>query len=563
MIRIFSVIAALLLCGSVNAQDWVKKAYPAVFTLKTFDANGSLLASTNGFFTDTQGTAVSGFAPFRGASRAVIIDAQGKEYDVTCMLGADEMYDVAKFRVDISKCTPLPIAAATPADSARLWLMPYSVKEVPQCVEGTLSAAQKVADDYDYYTLYIIIGEGDMANCPVMNDNGEAIGLLQAAGGEDGTEYAVSARYANDLAINALSINDEALNATAIKKDLPDKIDQALLSLYLGGNVLDSASYATFIDDFINKFPNAADGYVYRAQQAVNDNRFDDADADLTLAVKMADKKDDAHYNYAKLIYQKLVLKPEAVYEPWTFDKAVEEADNAIKTNPTNIYHQLKAEILFSAERFDEAFHEYIETINNGERTAIMFFGAARCKEMTGDTATCIAFLDSTINTFSRPLLKDAAPYLLSRAEMLLATGSYRAAVQDMNDYEKLMSSQINDQFYYIRSQAEVEGKLYQQALNDLRTAIEKAPRNAVYYIEKASLEVRVSLYDDAIKTAKESLEVDSQLSDGYLFLGLAQCLKGDKTEGVANLRKAGELGDPQAQELIDKYGQEEQQTAN
>jgi hypothetical protein len=42
--------------------------------------------------------------------------------------------------------------------------------------------------------------------------------------------------------------------------------------------------------------------------------------------------------------------------------------------------------------------------------------------------------------------------------------------------------------------------------------------------------------------------------SDGYLFLGLSQCLLGQKTEGVKNLKKAGELGDPQAEALIEKY---------
>lgn len=553
---ILSVFAALLFCCGANAQEWAKKAYPAVFTLKTFDAQGSLIDSTNGFFIDAQGTAVSGFSPFIDASSAIIIDAQGKEYAVSLMLGADDMYDVAKFRVDVPKSTPLSIAATTPADSSVLWLLPYSVKQVPHCPEGKVASTQKVSGDYDYLTLLITPGQGT-TNCPLLNEAGEAVGMLQApAQDNSGTEYAVSARFAAELSITGLSVSDETLRSTGIKKDLPDDLDQALLSLYLGSSVLDSLTYINLINDFIAKFPSTTDGYIYRAQMESNANHFDAADRDLALSVKMADKKDDAHYNYAKLIYQKLLLKPELPYEPWTFDKAIEEVDAAIKSNPNNIYSQLKAEILFSAERFDEAFSVYEGEINGGYPTATMYFGAARCKEMTGDTATCIALLDSTIATFSKPYLKDVAPYLLSRAEIYLNTRQFRLAVQDMNDYEELMSSQLSDEFYYIRAQAETEGRLYQQALNDLATAIEKAPHNTIYYVEKASLEVRVALYDDAIKTAKESLEVDANLSDGYLFMGLAQCLKGDKAEGVVNLGKAGELGDPRAQELIEKYGQ-------
>ena len=65
---------------------------------------------------------------------------------------------------------------------------------------------------------------------------------------------------------------------------------------------------------------------------------------------------------------------------------------------------------------------------------------------------------------------------------------------------------------------------------------------------------MRVGLLDEAIATAQECISVDPKASDGYLFLGLAQCLKDNKKEGLDNLRKAKELGDPQADTLIEKY---------
>ena len=42
------------LATSFAQPSWVKKATKSVFTLKTFDANGSLIASSNGFFTGTK-----------------------------------------------------------------------------------------------------------------------------------------------------------------------------------------------------------------------------------------------------------------------------------------------------------------------------------------------------------------------------------------------------------------------------------------------------------------------------------------------------------------------------
>jgi len=159
------------------------------------------------------------------------------------------------------------------------------------------------------------------------------------------------------------------------------------------------------------------------------------------------------------------------------------------------------------------------------------------------------------LNTFNKPYLKEAAPYLFARAQTLFSAGQYRKAVFDYNEYEKLIATGLNDRFYYIRFQAEVNGNLFQQALNDINKAIEINPNNTIYYAEKASLEVRVNLYDDAINTAKECIKVDPNNSDGYLFLGLALCLKGEKVEGTKNLEKAKELGDNQAQGLIEKYG--------
>jgi tetratricopeptide (TPR) repeat protein len=164
--------------------------------------------------------------------------------------------------------------------------------------------------------------------------------------------------------------------------------------------------------------------------------------------------------------------------------------------------------------------------------------------------------LDSCVALFSQPYLREAAPYLFARAEALLDANRYRPAVNDLNEYEKLMSTTVNDRFYYIRYQAEVGGRLFQQALNDIDKAIDMNPNYDFYYAEKASLLVRVGMYDEALETAQKCVELAPDHSDGFLFLGLAQCLKGDKQEGVKNLKKARELGDPQADNLIKKYSE-------
>jgi tetratricopeptide (TPR) repeat protein len=158
------------------------------------------------------------------------------------------------------------------------------------------------------------------------------------------------------------------------------------------------------------------------------------------------------------------------------------------------------------------------------------------------------------VATFSQPYLKEAAPYLFARAQARINASRFRDAVADLNEYETLMPTGLNDRFYYMRHQADMGGRLFQQALNDIDKAITLNPNYALYYAEKASLQVRVGRYDDAIETATACTKLDADYSDGFLFLGLAQCLKGNKADGVANLKRAKELGDNQADELIEKY---------
>jgi len=553
---LFIFITTTLLTLSASAQNpsWAKKSAEAVFTLKTFQSDGSLLSSSNGFFISDDGDAVSNFTPFKGAQRAVVIDVDGKEWPVECIIGANDMYDVAKFRVTAKKPTALSIAATAPANGSSVWLLPYSAKKKPVCTSGTISNAEQFLDKYNYYTLSMPADELH-TSCPVLNQDGEVIGMLQpAADNQQTSSYAVSASFVADMHATGLSINDATLRLTAIAKAIPLQYDDALLSLFMGSTVLDSVQYANYIDRFIQQFPNHTDGYVYRARQAVAAGRFANADEDMQQAVKVADKKDDAHFQYANLIFQKMLYQSKQPYDGWNLDRALEESRLAYETNPQPVYRQQQAQILYAQRKYDEAYAIYTELAKSELRSADLFHDAAQCLLQKGDQQGALALADSAVSMFTQPYVKTAAPYLLARAQMLHNAGKYRPAVSDYNEYENLMAAQLNAEFYYIREQAEFQGHLYQQALNDIKRAIEMAPTENLYYVEKANVELRVGMVDEALKTAQQLIAMDAQYAEGYLLLGIAQCAKDNKTEGLANLNKAKELGNSQAQTFIDKY---------
>ena len=553
MKRITLITGLLLVVAAVFGQpSWTKKATKSVFTLKTFAPDGTILGDATGFFVGEGGEAVSCFVPFKGAERAVVIDASGKEYAVQSILGANETYDVAKFKVDIKKSQPLTIAQASQPAQSVVWLLPY--REVKQVAKGTVEKTETFNDYYDYYTLSIAMPERTVG-APLLNETGEVIALMQQPSGSDAkTNYAVSARFADSLHTTGLSINDPALRSTAIKKALPAEVNQALLTLYVAASTLDSLSYAALIDDFISQFPTEQDGYIYKAQLAAAGNNFAEADQYMAQALKTAARPDEAHYTYGRMMYEKALYKPQLSYDSWNYGHALEETEEAYRLNPQPGYLQQQAYILYAQKEYAKASAVYDALLQTNLRSAETLFEASRCKVMQGDTLGQIALLDSAVATFSRPYLKEAATYLLARAQANLAANKYRTAVNDLNDYEDLMKATVNDNFYYLRYQAETGGRLFQQALNDITKATEMNPSEPLYLAEKASLEVRVGYFDEAIASARQCIGVSADYSDGYLFLGLAQCLKGNKAEGIKNLQKAKELGDPQADALIEKY---------
>lgn len=549
----FLFILFTLYCSlfTVAQPSWVKSASKSVFTLKTFDANGSLIASSNGFFTGSNGEAISSFTPFKGAARAIIIDASGKEMTVSSMIGANDMYDVAKFRV-AGKTRPLAVAAGIAQGGENVWLLSYL--ETKALKNGVVRKAETFQQNYAYYTIAMQAPEQAISS-PLLNDNGEVIGILQpAASGADSLCYAISARFVDSLKVTGLSINDPTLKLTQIRTEIPELLEDANLMMYMASASTDSANYARLISEFIQKFPAAPDGYAYRAQFATNYGDFASAEKDMEQAIKLSANKDNEHFNYARMIFNKEIYQADKPYENWSLDKALSETREAWKINPVPAYRELEANILYTQKNYPEAYDHFIELTKTNMVTAETWYCAAQCKGQLKDTTAMIALLDSAMNMFSKPYLKQAAPYLWARANAKFDAKKFREAVSDMNDYEQLMATDVNANFYYIRHQAEIEGRLFQQALNDITQATKMEPKNTFYLAEKASLELRVGHYDEATETANEIMSLEPDNSDGYLFIGLSQCMKGKKKEGLVNLQKAKELGYPQADELIEKY---------
>ena len=79
--------------GAFAQNASMQKTAKAVFTLTTFNKDGSLKASSHGIFVSADGQAVSTWAPFSGADHAIVIDAEGKQHKVETIIGANFVKD--------------------------------------------------------------------------------------------------------------------------------------------------------------------------------------------------------------------------------------------------------------------------------------------------------------------------------------------------------------------------------------------------------------------------------------------------------------------------------------
>lgn len=529
----------------------VKKAAASIFSLTTFKTDGTLLGSTNGVFINDNGEAISAFYPFVGADSAVVIDTNGNALPVDVIIGANELYDVCKFKVN-GKTTPIKIASTPSMNGEKVWMLGYSIKNQ----EAKQVPIQKTELFMDKYTYYIFSSETpeNMEGCPFVNAKGELIGILQHANHSEGT-HAVDAHFMKDMQINnGLSLADPVLRQTTIRTQLPAKEEDALVTLMMASEQ-NKKNYLKYIQDFKRSFPHAVDGYAAQARQYANKKEFAKAATEMETAIQNVHKKDAAHAEYAKIIFHQQLFQPDSTYLAWSLDKALAEAQKAYEINPLPAYQHQQAQIIYSKGNYQKAYDMFIALTKTNLRSGELFYEAAQAKaQLKANQAEILSLLDSAVAACPQPLTPIAAPFVLARGAAYDQAGDYKKAIMDYNRYDTLMLGRANHEFYYTRFNCNVKLRRYQQALNDIAHAAVLNRQEPTYLAEMASLQLKVNYIDDALKTTELCIGIAPNYPDIYLIKGLALIQKKQKKLGIEAFEKAKQLGDKRAQDYIDKY---------
>lgn len=559
-------ILLLLVTFAASAQSpkTLKQVKKAVYTLQTYDAEGNVLSTGNGFFANEAGDFITSYALLPNCAKAVIVDSKGKTHDVVKVLGANETYDIVRLQTaPIKKLASTLIDTTSTMEHTSLFLPAIGKEKKVYDTWIPVLNTEQAAGNYNYYTLHHA-GNPALSHRPLLDATGNVVAIVQPSVETDTVLYALDIRYALDLAVKALSVNDRSYRALPLRKALPRDIDQALVSLFLVSDQNDAALRSEVIDEFINSFPESHEGYLSRASHHIalkSDSAYALAEADHAMALEhAADKADEVHFQIAKQMLS-VALDTLQQYKDWNYERVLAEIDKARAINPLPIYTQQQGDIYITLKDYTSAYEKYMEVNRSDIGSPDTWLRTAYIIEQRageGDVELAIALLDSAVNkaTINSQLstLNQASPYVLERALLKARHGLHRPAVADYNLYEELVGTINTDRFYYLREQSEAAGRMFQQALDDIDRAIALAPRQPVYLLEKASLNVRVARYAEALPILAVLINAFPDDMDCNRLLGFCYIQLGDKQRGLPYLEKAATKGDNNAATLLERY---------
>ncbi|MBQ2554264.1 MAG: hypothetical protein II562_04155 [Prevotella sp.] len=542
--------ALLMVCGTIAmAQSAaVKGVSKSVFTLTAYDAEGSEQGRCHGLFIDNKGSGVTRWSVLQGAARATVTDATGKSYEVQSITGSSSIYDMVLIQVD-GQTQGATLSRNKEADGSKVWV----VGDAKSGTAGTTVTRSEVfMDRYNYYVLGTAVS-AEMVACPVVNDKGQVLGLIEeGVGGRN--SRATDVCFARDLSVDGIAVNDPQYADMDIPLTLPKDREQALLAMMLTSEHGNAAKYAKIARQFTQRFPNVTEGYSAQAYYLLQQKDYDGAANMMQQAIAKVNKKDEAHFEYAKMIYQFLVYKAENPYPAWSMDLAMSEAKKANEIYPLPMYKHLQAQIKYAQQQYQEAYDDFIGLTKTPMLNPELYYEAAQCKvQMKANDDEVLQLMDKAVETCKRPLGGESAVYFLARGEQLQHMGEYRKAVADYNVYDTLVAGRGTHDFYYKRARAEEQAHMYKQALNDYAHAI-VITGDPLYMAEMAALQLKLNMGEDALRTAELIVARQPEYDEGYLLRGMAKIVLKRKAEGIADLQKAQELGNDQAPKLIETY---------
>ncbi len=411
-----------LLAAAPAFGQTVAKAAKSILSVTTYDAEGSVLATSHGVYFGTAGEAIAPWAPFIGASSATVTDANNKSYKVTSIVGANDVYDICKFKVANPKA--IALQAAENIEGVKLQACEFGAK--PKTTELSIKSTEQFLEKYNYLIFNEEISD-ELEGCPILTPTGEVVGLVQRAKRSYDIQ-STDARYCATLGSTGLGLYDATLSKTNIKIAMPDDNDRAFIYIMSVHSAMDSLLVVDICNEYQQRYPAEVEGYTVLATYEAEHGNNQRANYLMEQCEKKASDKAKAKETCDRI--RGFITAPEvlerglALQEEGDLRGALKEYnryDSLMTQRCTDTFYYLRAKVEDQLRQYQQAMNDYAHAavLNPEELTYLAELASLqlRVKQYEQSVRTCELCLSRTDEYADVYIVYGIALYQLERKE--------------------------------------------------------------------------------------------------------------------------------------------------
>ena len=172
--------------------------------------------------------------------------------------------------------------------------------------------------------------------------------------------------------------------------------------------------HEAIVNEFITKFPESNDGYYALANIQIAKGEVANADKTMQTAIGKVTAKDEAHYNYARLIYRNAFIpefEEKAKAIGWTLDKALDEVQKAQSAKANDAYRHLQAQITYAKGDYAKAYTDFEALTKTKFNNPELYLEMAQSRQHLGGTdQEILDLLNKSIELCDTPYVSTSAP---------------------------------------------------------------------------------------------------------------------------------------------------------
>ncbi|MBA3993273.1 MAG: hypothetical protein C0469_07080, partial [Cyanobacteria bacterium DS2.3.42] len=220
------------------------------------------------------------------------------------------------------------------------------------------------------------------------------------------------------------------------------------------------------------------------------------------------------------------------------FERAVMEAGKALALSPSNIdVLILRARAYTGLHNFALAEKDLSAAIKKDPKNAGIYSARANLRLTQKKNADAYPDFEKAIKLSP----KDSSIYL-DRAQAYINEHKYDLSAKDIAKAQALMGAQQTAQLYIVNSQLQVAKNQASKALDDLKEARERFPRNPDVILAQADVLAASGKISDGISVTEKAIEMDKADADAILKHGLLSLKFGNKMRAAEDFAEVIKL---------------------